>query len=276
MATSDGHVRRGGARQGVKSMLLTTDNLSRWFGGVAALNSVTLSIAPNLVFGIIGPNGAGKTTLFNVITGIVPPTEGDVRLGGQSLLGLRTDQVTRRGIARTFQNIRLFKSLTVLENAMVGAICQARSSHLARYVGTPPARAEHRRLEDQALASLAFVGLEKLSNARADELPYGHQRRLEIARALATGPTLLLLDEPAAGMNPHEAEELMQLLRRTLDTGITLVVIDHNMNVVMGICDRIAVLDYGQKIAEGTPGEIQRDQRVIDAYLGVDHVDVAS
>jgi branched-chain amino acid transport system ATP-binding protein len=257
-------------------VILSITNLTRRFGGVVALDAVTLEVPPHQVFGIIGPNGAGKTTLFNVITGIMPPSEGDMLFEGRPLAGLRTDQVAKRGIARTFQNIRLFKSLTVLENAMVGAICQARSTHVARFLRTPGASSEHKRLETNAKASLAFVGLESWQDARADVLPYGYQRRLEIARAMATGPKLLLLDEPAAVMNPHEAEDLMHLLRRTLETGITLVVIDHNMDLVMGICDRIAVLDYGEKIAEGTPAEIQRNQDVIDAYLGVDHSDAAT
>jgi len=258
------------------SALLEIDHISKRFGGLVAVNDVSFTVEEGAIYSMIGPNGAGKTTAFNCITGLYPVSSGDVRFRGRSIVGLPPHRIAAMGITRTFQNIRLFSYMSALDNVMVGEHVRMRSKVWDHVFRTPWSQREEQRVEASALAQLRRFGLERYADSYARNLPYGLQRRLEIARALASGPALLLLDEPAAGLNPNEKVELMGLISRLRDEGLTIFLIEHDMRVVMNISDRIVVLDHGERISEGEPQEVRHDPRVIEAYLGTGAAAAAS
>lgn len=249
--------------------LLEANGLTKRFGGLVANENVTIKIEKGTITAVIGPNGAGKTTFFNMITGFYDPDEGEILLNGKSIKGLRPDQIAGNGITRTFQNIRLFKEMTALENVMVGVHSRLKAGILGILFNTKRVREEEERARVEAYKLLEYVGISHIANEAAGSLPYGLQRRLEIARALATNPKIILLDEPAAGMNPRETIEITDFIRKLKnELDLTIILIEHDMKLVMGLSEYIHVLDYGKKIAEGTPEEIRTNPRVIEAYLG--------
>lgn len=251
--------------------MLQIQGITRRFGGLVAVNDVSFEVREGEIFGLIGPNGAGKTTLFNVITGLTPPSSGTTVYRGQTMTGLKPHQVARRGLARTFQNIRLFANLSALQNVMIAQHIHTNTGVLRGVLGLPPGPSEERAVREKALALLELVGLADRAETQARNFAYGDQRRLEIARALALEPQLLLLDEPAAGMNPNEKQGLSSFIREMRERfNLTILLIEHHVPLVMGLCDRIAVLDFGQLIALGEPQVVKNDPAVIEAYLGDD------
>lgn len=249
-------------------MILKLEHISKNFGGLAALSEVNFGVEEGEILGVIGPNGAGKTTLFNLITGVFAPTSGAILFRDKPLVGLRPHKVTEMGISRTFQNIRLFSHMSALENVMVGAHCRTHAGLWQGLWRTKTQRGEERAIREKSEALLELVGIIDDKNTLASSLPYGKQRRLEIARAMGTEPELLLLDEPTAGMNESETEELRQLIKKIQSMKKTVVLIEHDMHLVMNVCERLVILNFGRKIAEGPPHEIQENKDVIEAYLG--------